>query len=77
MGTWARMIWVLPLVSMPAMRPRRPFRSPIRSPAYSTGAWISTFMMGSSSAGLASCMAALKALRAASLKASSDESTSW
>src|ERR1039458_8919187 len=42
---------------MPAMRPRRLLRSPIRSPAYSTGAWISTFMMGSSSAGLASCLA--------------------
>ena len=68
---------MLPLVSMPEMRPRRPLRSPIRSPAYSTGAWISTFMTGSSRAGLASCMAALKALRAASLNASSEESTSW
>jgi hypothetical protein len=38
---------VIPLrVSMPAIR-RRPFKSPIKSPAKSAGAIISTFMIGS------------------------------
>src|SRR6267154_1516078 len=50
------------------MRPRRPLRSPIKSPAYSTGACTSTFITGSSKVGLAASMPALKALRAASLK---------
>ena len=37
---------------MPCTRPRRLFRSPIRVPANSSGASISTFMMGSSRQGL-------------------------
>src|SRR5205809_927429 len=36
---------------MPRMRPRRPLRSPITSPAFSAGATTSTFMIGSRSHG--------------------------
>ena len=50
--------------------------SPIRSPANSTGERTSTFMIGSSSVGLATAIAALKALRAAILNDISEESTS-
>ena len=53
MGTSALMTVVRPLDSMPCTRPRRLFRSPISVPANSSGASISTFMMGSSRQGLA------------------------
>ena len=43
---------VRPLESVPWTRPRRLLRSPIRVPANSSGASISTFMMGSSRQGL-------------------------
>jgi len=39
--------------SMPVICPRRRFRSPITSPEYSSGVTTSTFMIGSSSTGLA------------------------
>jgi len=76
-GTTARTICVPPFESMPVMRPRRLFMSPIRSPANSTGPMTSTFMIGSSRTALACSMASLKALRAASLNDISEESTSW
>ena len=62
---------------MPPMRPRRPFRSPIKSPAKSEGAYTSTFMIGSRMVGRARVIASLKASEPASLKDNSLESTSW
>ena len=47
------------------------------SPANSSGTVTSTFMIGSSSVGLACSMAFLKAMRPASLNDNSFESTSW
>jgi len=44
---------------MPWTWPRRDERSPIRSPTYSLGAVISTFITGSSSVGLAAAIASL------------------
>ena len=70
------MIWVVPRNSMPSIRPRREFRSPITSPIYSSGTTTSTAMMGSSSTGLAFRAASLRAIEPAILKAISDESTS-
>ena len=57
--------------------PRRRFRSPSKSPWYSSGVVTSTFMIGSSRIGLAFFAASLKAKMPAILKASSLESTSW
>ncbi len=62
---------------MPAIRPRRPLRSPIRSPTCSDGACTSTDMIGSSSVGRARLIASRKASRPAILNDSSFESTSW
>jgi len=74
-GTCARITVVMPRVSMPEMRPRRPFKSPIKSPAKSLGAWTSTFMMGSRIVGRARVIASLKASEPAILNESSFEST--
>ena len=59
------------------MRPRRPLKSPITSPMYSSGTTTSTFMIGSSSTGEALRTASLTAIDVQILKAISEESTSW
>src|SRR5206468_3622656 len=62
---------------MPVIWPRRRFRSPITSPEYSSGVTTSTFMIGSSSTGLARLKPSLKPIEPAILNAISFESTSW
>jgi len=76
-GTWARTATASPSGSMPTIRPRRPFRSPITSPAPSGGTFTSTFMTGSSRHGLASMKPFCRPMEAAIWKAMSEESTSW
>ena len=49
----------------------------MRSPMYSCGAWIATFMIGSRIVGFARSIASLYASEPAILNAISDESTSW
>src|SRR5256885_12653708 len=61
---------------MPVIWPRRRFRSPITSPEYSSGVTTSTFMIGSSSTGLARLKPSLKPIEPAILNAISFESTS-
>src|ERR1051326_5793647 len=48
-----------PLLSMPPIRPRRLFRSPMIDPANSSGTVISTFITGSRSVGFATSIAFL------------------
>ena len=62
---------------MPSIWPRRELMLPITSPMYSSGVTTSTAITGSSSTGLARLEASLKAIEPATLKAISDESTSW
>ena len=57
--------------------PRRELMSPMTSPRKDSGVVTSTANIGSSSTGLAIRAASLKACPPASLKASSEESTSW
>src|SRR5437899_161625 len=60
-GTSDLMICVPGLASMPSMRPRREFKSPITSPMYSSGRTTSTFITGSSSTGWALRLADISA----------------
>ena len=76
-GTWDLMTCPLALGSTERTRPRRPFRSPITSPMYSSGPKTSMFMIGSRRTGLVSMTPFLKAMEEAILKAISEESTSW
>ena len=62
---------------MPSTRPRRPLRSRLTSPMYASGTRTSTFMIGSSSTGLACWTPSLSAIEAAILNDSSFESTVW
>src|SRR6266508_4310496 len=64
-GTLARIACALPRGSRPSTRPRRELRSPITSPRYSSGVTTSTAITGSSSFGLARCIAFLKAIEQA------------
>ncbi len=63
--------------SMPSIRPRRAFISPITSPIYSSGIVTSTFIIGSSNTGFAFFIASLNAIEPAIWNAISLESTSW
>ena len=67
----------LPRRSWPSTRPRRRRESPITSPRNSSGVTTSTAKIGSSSTGLARLAASLIASEPATLKAISEESTSW
>ena len=60
-GTNARTILAAARSSIPSMRPRREFRSPMISPIYSSGIVTSTFMIGSSRTGAPCFMASLNA----------------
>ena len=62
--------------SISSILPRRELMSPITSPINSSGVVISSFIIGSSSTGLAFLIPSLVAKAPASLKASSEESTS-
>ena len=64
-------------VSVPLMRPRRLLMSPMTSPIVSLGTVTWSFTIGSRSTGPALAAASLKALRPATWKAASEESTSW
>jgi hypothetical protein len=59
------------------MTPRRRFRSPVTLPTKSFGVVTTTFMIGSSSSGLAAFTASMIASRPASSNATWLESTSW
>jgi hypothetical protein len=61
----------LPPATISLMRPRRAFTSPITSPRCSSGAMISTFMMGSNSSWRAARAASRKAMIAAERYATS------
>ena len=52
-GTWAVITCTPSALSIPRTRPRRPLRSRLTSPMYSSGTRISTSMIGSRSAGFA------------------------
>ena len=65
MGTSALTTVLPPLLSMPWMRPRRLFKSPMIDPAKSSGTVISTCMTGSSNVGFAVSIALRKAMRPA------------
>src|SRR5262252_4140416 len=62
------MICVPGRASMPSIRPRREFRSPITSPMYSSGTTTSTLITGSSRTGFAFRAASLIASEPASLE---------
>src|SRR6185312_16318765 len=76
-GTSAVMALPEGVSSIPRICPRRRFRSPITSPEYSSGVTTATFMIGSSSTGLARLKPSLKPIEPAILNAISLESTSW
>ena len=67
----------LPNGSIPLIRARFRFKSPITSPAVSSGTITSTLRIGSNSCGLASRIACLKPMLPAISNATPDESTEW